>query len=129
MRRDTPTEGLQCVPLGSIASVLVTPAKLARRPRAEIPIAIMDKAAVRDADSPSAEAAATERATFFCTSYIQMRELVLRGCCSAVFPRYLGHETVSIHDDLRARQRKYGEVDAREKRIVSHLAPIHGPAY
>ena len=72
-------------PLGAIAKVLVKPAALKHLSGDALPLAVMEDLG-RDEQIPSdAQPAVDGEATFFCSSYQQMRELVSRDaaplCC------------------------------------------------
>jgi DNA-binding transcriptional LysR family regulator len=78
--------------LGKIEMMLVKPRALIAGSEAEAPIAAMDNSIGRDEGEPRQEGSLPGVVVYRCTSYHQMAELVRRGKCAAVLPRFMATE-------------------------------------
>jgi DNA-binding transcriptional LysR family regulator len=96
IHREPPPVGLRWVPLGTITRVLVRPVALNRFAKGTMPLAVMEEAG-RDEHSSGPQLTVSGKPTFFCSSYHQMRDLVNRGYCAAVLPRFMVQD-FSPHD-------------------------------
>lgn len=125
IRSERLSSSLHCVPLGTIPKVLVIPASLYRLPKNALPLAVMDEA-VPNTLSSAATKAGKDKRLFLCSSYQQMRELVCRGCCAGVLPRFMA-DGFSLAD-FRTEPLRQTKSDWRLQAIFNPKIIEHRPA-
>ncbi len=125
IRREPVVSGLRCVPLGTIPKVLVRPAALGRLQLDTLPLAVMDEAE-HDELSLASQQAVSGKPIFFCSSYQQMRELVNRGSCAGVLPRFMA-EGFSPRD-FRIEPLRQSKTDWKLRAVFNPKLIEHRPA-